>query len=253
MQTKKINTLIAACLFLLNISFANTPNSDTGKLIFHFKNIVDNRPLLLNDSLHVYHNDNGDDFYVTTFKYYISNIILTKKNGEQINMPESYFLINAADSSSLTQELTGVPPGKYTSISFTIGVDSLRNFAGAQTGCLDPAKGMFWTWKSGYIFVKMEGISSKSTSKKNRLIYHIGGAIAPENTIRTFTGTLPKTLKIKNNSQPQIDIAVNAGSLFRGTTKVSIADLSFTMGGPKSVILADNYATGMFNITAVKK
>lgn len=253
MQLKKIITLIAAGLFLINISFANKPNSDTAKIIFHFQNKVNDRPLLLNDSLHVYHNENGDDFYITTFKYYISNIILTKQNGEKVNMPESYFLINAADSSTLTQELKGVPAGKYKSISFTIGVDSLRNFAGAQTGCLDPAKGMFWTWKSGYIFVKMEGVSSKSNSKKNRLTYHIGGAIAPENTIRSFSSELPKKLKINDRSSAQIDIAVNAAALFRGTTKVNFSDLSFTMGGPKSVIIADNYANGLFNITAVKK
>lgn len=252
MKIKLMNLLAIFCLFIIS-SFTNKPKPVNTELVFHFQNMVDDKPLQLNDSLHVYHNDNGDDFYITTFKYYISNIILTKKNGEQVKMPESYFLVNAADSSTLTQELTGVPPGKYTSISFTIGIDSLRNFAGAQTGCLDPAKGMFWTWKSGYIFVKMEGISSKSTSKKNRLVYHIGGAIDPENTIRTFTGALPKTLKVKNDAQPQIDIAVNAASLFRGQTKVNIADLSFTMGGPKSVILADNYAKGLFSITAVKK
>ncbi len=252
MKRKLIYLLLIGCCFAGN-SFASKPKPANTKLVFHFQHMVDDAPLQLNDSLHVYHNDNGDDFYITTFKYYISNIILTKTNGEQVSMPESYFLINAAEPASLTQVLEGVPAGKYKSISFTIGVDSLRNFAGAQTGCLDPAKGMFWTWKSGYIFVKMEGVSSKSTSKKNRLVYHIGGAMAPENTIRTFSGALPKKLKVKNDSQPQIDIAVNAGSLFRGTTKVNIADLSFTMGGPKSVILADNYAKGLFNITAVKK
>lgn len=248
-----LNLIIIASLFLVNSSFTHKPKPANATLVFHFHNMVDDKALLLNDSLHVYHNENGDDFYVTTFKYYISNIVLTKKNGEQIRMPESYFLVNAADSASLTQELTGVPPGKYTGISFTIGVDSLRNFAGAQTGCLDPAKGMFWTWKSGYIFVKLEGVSSKSPSKRNRLVYHIGGAIAPENNIRIFSAELPNTLKIKENAQPQIDLAVNAASLFKGSTTVNFASLSGTMGGPKSIIIADNYASGLFNVISVKK
>ena len=253
MKKQIINILAAFVLLIAGSSFKPRPKLAGTNLVLNFKNMVDDRPLQLNDSINKYNNANGDDFYVTTFKYYISNIVLTKANGEEVSMPESYFLVNAAEPASLTQELTGVPAGKYKSIRFTIGVDSLRNFAGAQTGCLDPANGMFWTWKSGYIFVKMEGVSSKSASKKNRLVYHIGGAIDPENTIRTFTQELPSRLKIKDGSSPQIDITVNAASLFKGKTTVNFSDLSFTMGGPKSVIIADNYATGLFTITGVKK
>lgn len=253
MKIGRINILAVVGILLLFSSFKPKPKPASAHLVFNFKNMVDDKPLKLNDSVNTYRNANGDDFYVTTFKYYISNIVLTKTNNEEVHMPESYFLVNAADPATLTQELTGVPSGKYKSISFTIGIDSLRNFAGAQTGCLDPANGMFWTWKSGYIFVKMEGVSSKSASKKNRLVYHIGGAIAPDNTIRTFTQELPSKLKLKSESTAQIDIAVNAASLFKGAKTVNFADLSFTMGGPKSVIVADNYATGLFTITGIKK
>ena len=253
MNTKLTTTLSLLLLLFLGSSFKEKKATSFTHIYIHFQNLVDNRPLKLNDSLNKYSNANGDDFYVTTFKYYVSNIELTKKNGETINLPESYFLVNAGDPSTWTQELTNVPEGKYKSIRFIIGVDSLRNFAGAQTGCLDPTKGMFWTWKSGYIFVKMEGVSSKSTSKKNRLTFHIGGAIAPENTIRSFAQDFPKTLKARMGKDPKIDIAVNVAALFKGKTTVDFADLSFTMGGPKSLIIADNYANGLFSVTSVNK
>lgn len=240
------------CLFVLTSGFKKKPKLENGSITFHFQNVVDTKPLQLNDSTHIYHNANGDDFYVTTFKYYISNIVLTKTNGDTIHMPESYFLVNAADPATLTQKLTGVPTGKYKAVSFIIGVDSLRNFAGAQAGCLDPAKGMFWTWKSGYIFVKMEGVSSKSTSRKNRLTFHIGGATAPDNTIREFSQQLPRKLKIKNKKASLMDVAVNVAAMFKGNTTVRFSDLSFTMGGPKSVIIADNYASGLFKVTNIK-
>ncbi|WP_316930094.1 MbnP family protein, partial [Hymenobacter sp. IS2118] len=42
--------------------------------------------------------------------------------------------------------LKDIPVGDYQSVSFTVGVDSARNVAGAQTGALDPNNGMFWTW-----------------------------------------------------------------------------------------------------------
>jgi len=253
MNTKLSTAFALLLLFSLCSGFKRKPKNATAHLFIRFENFVGNRPLKLNDSLNKYTNANGDDFYITTFKYYVSNIVLTKKNGETVSLPESYFLINAADSSTWAQELRDVPEGKYKSIRFIIGVDSLRNFAGAQTGLLDPSKGMFWTWKSGYIFVKMEGVSGKSTSKKNRLTFHIGGAIAPENTIRSFAQDFPKTLKIRNEKDPQIDIAVNAAALFKGKTTVDFSKLNFTMGGPQSVIIADNYANGLFTVTNVRK
>jgi hypothetical protein len=46
-----------------------------------------------------------------------------------------------------------------TGIRFLLGVDSARNVSGIQTGALDPARGMFWTWNSGYVMAKIEGSS----------------------------------------------------------------------------------------------
>ena len=167
---KKLLILLSTILIVL-IANANPPKgghkaAQKGSLNVHFKNVVDDKDLRLNDSISFYKNANGDDFKITTFKYYISNVSLIAKNGQSVAIPDSYFLVNAADSTTLNQQITNIPEGKYTGISFIIGVDSLRNFAGAQTGVLDPAKGMFWSWNSGYIFVKFEGQSSKSTAKK---------------------------------------------------------------------------------------
>ncbi|RKR84142.1 hypothetical protein BDD43_4369 [Mucilaginibacter gracilis] len=254
----KKNLLFLACLIAITATaFANPPKGKTkdakkGNLAVHFKNVVDGKDLKLNDSTSFYKNANGDDFKITTFKYYISNVSLIAKNGDKVAIPDSYFLINAADSTTLNQQITNIPEGKYTGITFTIGVDSARNFAGAQTGVLDPAKGMFWSWNSGYIFVKLEGESPKSTAKKNRLIFHIGGAKAPNNTIRTFTQKFPKTLKISEGKLPELELVANASALFQGKTTVDFAKLNFTMGGPNSVIVADNYADGLFKITKVK-
>ena len=230
-----------------------TPATQDAKLVLRFRPRVDNRPLVLNDSSNHYKNANGDDYVVTTFKYYVSNVCLIRRNGEKVLLPDSYLLVNSADSASLEQALPAIPAGKYTAIEFIIGVDSARNFAGAQTGCLDPARGMFWNWNTGYIFVKMEGVSSKSTARQNRLTFHIGGAKSPNNTVRTFTQPLPHTLKVRNGHAPRIDVDVNAAALFRGKTQVDFAKLNFTMGGPNSVVIADNYAEGLFTVTGVQK
>ncbi|RYD74793.1 MAG: hypothetical protein EOP55_14645 [Sphingobacteriales bacterium] len=146
--------------------------------------------------------------------------------------------------------INDVPTGDYTKIEYTIGVDYARNFAGAQTGALDPINGMFWTWNSGYIFVKLEGSSPKSTATSNMLTFHIGGVVDPNNTIRTFSTEInaANPLRIRTDAKPNMHFIVNAAALFTGTTDISFASLNFTMGGANSVLVANNYAKGLFRL-----
>ncbi|WP_207428742.1 MbnP family protein [Pedobacter sp. SYSU D00535] len=254
----KLNTLLYLAATLLfgsaNLSSCKKDDggplkSETGALQIEFENRVGNQALVLNSQ--TYENANGDDFKVSMFKYYVSNLTFIKDDGTEVLVPESYFLIDAADPATRTPRVDSVPVGDYKAIKLTIGVDSLRNFAGAQDGALDPAKGMFWTWNSGYIFVKFEGSSSKSTAAANKLTFHIGGAKAPHNTIRTVTQTFSSPLRIRKDSEPELHFIVDAGALFRGATTVNFAELNFTMGGAASVLVADNYASRMFRLDHV--
>lgn len=230
---------------LISRAWSQSLPADSGKLILHFKNVVNGLPLRLNDTAANYHNAHGDKFTVNTFKYYISNIVLHNIQGQEVVLPAAYFLLNAADSTSLDPVLSHVPPGKYSGISLTIGVDSARNFAGAQEGCLDPAQGMFWTWNSGYIFLKLEGISPQSNAKLHRLTFHVGG-VRPQNTIRVQSIPLKKELTISAGQTSEAVIITHIDALFSGKNLIDFSRLSFTMGGPNAVLIADNYATGLF-------
>lgn len=218
-----------------------------GKVNLEFDNVVDAQKLELGTG--AYTNANGDDFKITTFKYYVSNLTFNKADGSKTLIPESYLLIDATDEKTTLQTIENVPAGDYVSMDFLIGVDSVRNYSGAQTGALDPAKGMFWSWNTGYIFVMLEGYSSKSTQADNKLFFHVGGAKAPNNTIRKVT--LPFAaggLRVRNNSQPEIHLFVDAAYLFKGTTNVNFATLSGLKGGTNAMLVANNYATGMFRV-----
>lgn len=240
--------LAVICLFFITSiskALSQTLPADSGKLILHFKNIINGQPLRLNDTAVNYHNEHGDKFTVNTFKYYISNIVLYDFQGKEVVLPPAYFLLNAADSTSLDPVLSHVPPGKYSAISVMIGVDSARNFAGAQEGCLDPAQGMFWTWNSGYIFLKLEGISPQSIAKLHRLTFHVGG-VKPQNAIRVQTIPLKKELTIVAGKTTEAVIVTHIDALFSGKNQVNFSKLSFTMGGPNAVLIADNYANTLF-------
>lgn len=213
-----------------------------------FEHQVNGTALALNNT--TYKNAKGEDFKISTFKYYVSNIKLTKTDGTIYSIPESYFLIDESKSASKLITVNDVPTGDYIKIEYTIGVDYARNFAGAQTGALDPINGMFWTWNSGYIFVKLEGTSPVSTATGNALTFHIGGVVDPNNTIRTFSTEINSVnpLRVRTDGKPDMHFIVNAAALFTGVTDISFATLNFTMGGANSVIVADNYAKGLFRL-----
>ena len=99
----------------------------------------------------------GDSIKIETFKFYMSGIELwndDKKVFEEIN---SFHLIDASIPGSLNLLFVVSLNLNYDKIKFNIGIDSTANVSGAMSGDLDPTKGMYWTWQSGYINFKLEG------------------------------------------------------------------------------------------------
>lgn len=240
--------VVISCLMACKKDNQETGIKEKGTFTLEFENTVSGKPLVLNSQNYI--NAHGDSYTISTFKYYVSNVKLSKADGSSFNIPESYILVDASKPSSSFVKMVDIPAGDYTGIAYTIGVDKERNLAGAQTGALDPALGMFWTWNSGYIFVKLEGKSPQSTAADNSLTFHIGGIVEPNNTIRTFSTAFSSAnpLRIRHDKIPQIHFKVDAGSLFNGKQNISFANLNFTMGGAKSVIIADNYAGNLFQL-----
>jgi hypothetical protein len=52
-------------------------------------------------------------------------------------------------------------------------------------GDLDPTKGMYWTWQSGYINFKLEGKSTICPTRNNAFEFHLGGYQPPFNCLKT--------------------------------------------------------------------
>ena len=247
----------ALVTFLLTGCKKDEPVPDTipktGTLDLEFEQRVGAAPLEL--STRSYTTPSGDQFKITTFRQYISNIRLTRADGTQYAQPESYYLLDAAVSASKILKLKDIPVGDYTGITFTVGVDSTRNVSGVQTGALDPNNGMFWTWNSGYIYTKLEGTSPQAPrpagTTEGGLVFHIGGFKSPNNTIRTVSPAFPGGTKllVRADHAPEIHLNVDVLKMFTGSTTVRFATLSNTMGGPNSVLVANNYAQGgMFTI-----
>jgi len=245
--SKYIAFLFISFISLFTFSCKEDPDTEAnlpGVIKLEFDHLVDNTELTLNNE--AYSNAHGDQFTVSDFKYYLSNITLEKADGTEYVQPESYYLIDESVPASKLITLSDIPAGEYTNLSFTIGVDSARNVSGAQTGALDPANNMFWSRDKGYIFVLLEGTSPQSPN--NNLAFRIGGFKKPYNAIRTISPTLNgQVLRVEAGKAPQLHLKVNVLDMFQGANLINFAELSSAETGANSVKIADNY-TNMFRV-----
>jgi hypothetical protein len=212
------------------------------KLAIRFKNYVGDKPLKL-DSVS-YKNALGQSYSVGMFKYYVGNFHLKNTSGEEF-VSKGYYLINQEDENSMQVAIENIPQGEYNAISFTLGIDSIDNCSGAQSGALDPVNGMFWAWNSGYIFFKMEGISAASRSTGKRLEFHIGGYKEPNNCIKIIHLQLKHPVKAGVNNE--VLIKADESFLFSGMHPVDFSKLSSVTDFHNAKIMADNYAS-MFSV-----
>lgn len=186
------------------------------------------------------HPMSAEEITFTKLKYYISNVKLKKTDGTWWSQPESYFLVEVGENTVPELSISGVPVGTYTDIEYTIGVDSTRNVSGSQTGALSTSNGMFWSWNSGYIFIKAEGTSPDSPS--GAFEYHIGGFKDENNTnaIRVNTQNFGGELAVTGSNNPMIHFYVNAARFWHGG--VLLANMNTVhMPGANAITLADNF------------
>ena len=54
-------------------------------------------------------------------------------------------------------------------------------------GDLDPTKGMYWAWQSGYINFKLEGTSDACKSRNHEFQFHVGGYQQPFYCLKSLT------------------------------------------------------------------
>jgi hypothetical protein len=232
--------------FVAGILYGNAQNTKTpavksGTVQFTFTNWVKAAPLIL-DSME-YVNLFDEPYNITKLKYYISNITVNNLK-QSFAEPGSYHLLDESNPASLSFNFDAAA-NTYNSISFTIGVDSIKNVSGAQTGTLDPANGMFWTWNSGYIFFKLEGRSALSPIINNKIEYHIGGYAAPNNALKRVTLQLPagKMLQVQAGKTSEIFIAADIDKLWQSPHDLRIAVTAVTMTpGTAAIKIADNYS-----------
>lgn len=168
---KKYCTAFAFIICFAAFSCSQRNNFIVFQPVFHGKSIQLEEKIILDDS-------NWVSF--STLKFYVSSLVL---EGASSSFKDSVYC-HLMDAEIPESFIIPIPTSDFHALSFSIGIDSSMNVAGILEGDLDPIKGMYWAWNSGYINFKLEGKSSLSTEKNKSFEFHIGGYLYPYSTIR---------------------------------------------------------------------
>ena len=211
-------------LFKIGNLFGQSPN----ELFITFFPKYNNENLQLATTYKI---NETDSLQIEIFKCYLSNFKLYKGEKLVYTEPESYHLLDVENRESLSFNLKIPENTAFSHLEFNLGIDSLTNMEGAMGGDLDPTKGMYWTWQSGYINFKLEGTSNLCDNRNNAFVYHLGGYAHPNNSIQTVRLAMKKS----SDNQPiliemdvakfleQIDLANESRVMSLGTKAIELS------------------------------
>lgn len=227
--------------------------SGEGSLIVEFDNSYAGSDLLLNAS--TYNAVDTEKIKISAVKYIVSNIKLEDENGNVYEVPknESYFIVDESSESSQMIDLSGVPAGNYTKITYGIGVDQEKYLEGAdgQGDFLTQAQdaGMMWSWQAGYKFLVFEGVyTSETTTAETAFAFHMGSHGSSVDNYKEVTLTLPSTARVRTDLSPIVHVVVDLDNILNGTTQFMLDDApQIHVDAVKSPQIATN-ASGMFMV-----
>ncbi len=197
-------------------------------LDLRFQPVLQGRKIVLNEPLRT---AAGDSITVHTLRFYLSNMVFLKNGALVFAEPDSHHLLDLEDESTPGFRVD-LPAGTagFTEIQFDLGIDSLTNTAGALGGDLDPTKGMYWAWQSGYINVKIEGKSLRCPARNHEFQFHLGGYLPPFQSVQTVRLPVPKTQNLLVDFDltaffEQVDWAKKPGIMSPGAEAVRLSQV----------------------------
>ncbi len=219
-NTMKLSALFI-CLYLSAPLFAKSKQ----ELVFKIVPTFSGKPVDFDNTY--YHLTDGDSIMLETFKCYISNVVFYKAGGVIFAESNSFHLLDASAASAMQFTIAAGSQLNYDEVGFDLGIDSTTNVSGALGGDLDPTKGMYWSWQSGYINLKLEGRSNRCKTRNNEFQFHLGGyskqtkALAP---VRIKIAAGPVVLGVALDKFFQgIDLATNNSIMIPGAAATALA------------------------------
>ncbi|RAR69271.1 MbnP family protein [Flavobacterium aciduliphilum] len=257
---KKAIALLVIATTLISCSKSEDAVSGTGSLKIQFENGFAGNELVLGAANMP--TSQNEVLKVSSIKYIVSNIVLTKEDGSTFTYPKasSYFIVDESTPSSLILNLSNVPAANYKSITFGIGVDQAQYELG-QTGIADfwttaQNAGMTWSWASGFKFLAFEGTFTSSTVTTDTSFMIHTGKTGTDYNYTEVSLALPEDALVRTNITPQIHLSTDLSKIIDGTNKINLTAHNgmgmgaMIMGGSDLPLITANLSS-MFTVEHV--
>ena len=220
-------------LIICNENALSAQNYEALKL--QFNPLFGKVALVLNQSY--FSANNNDSIQFDVLRFYISGIELLLNGKTVWKELNSFHLLDASVISSLSINLNTSSKPVFDKLKFNLGIDSITNVAGAMGGDLDPTKGMYWTWQSGYINFKLEGKSKVCNTRNNEFTFHLGGYQYPYNTLQS--------VDLNANNSNELSIIINVEEMI---SKIDLRKQNHIMSPGKEAVLLSNELNKVFSV-----
>ncbi len=181
------------------------------------------------------YNVGGTDIQAEFLAYYITDIKLVKNDDSEKRI-DTVLLVKADQPFSLE---TSIDAGDYKAIKFNVGIaDSSVNHgdpvlypSNHPLALQNPS--MHWSWNSGYIFFKLDGLADTSANNQHGvtepLTFHLGGL----SSVRTIT--VNETFSVvgthSNPGKYEADVVLDVADVFTGIN-LKTDRVTMTMNNP---------------------
>jgi hypothetical protein len=187
----------------------------------------------------------GETITPLNLRFYVSHVALTRQTEAPLPVdlvtaagevePYGVHLFNAEDAASSVMRVLA-PPGQYTGVSFTLGVDDACNSEPPSLHAppLTDASQMTWPHLAGYLFLRYEAQVTPAAARPNQI--HMGGT--PR---RVFAPTVSATGQLRVPDAPEISVHLNLqmDHVFRGATSEIDPSAQSPLAGFPEVLAGD--------------
>ena len=187
-------------IFLFFIICFSAFSQDARIINVLFSPIINNEVLKINNEI-VIDTAQNVKINISKLKFYVSHLGLYKNEKLVWQDNVAAHLMDAENDMSI--KLTIKNNIDFNIIKFGLGIDSVTNVSGALDGDLDPLKGMYWTWQSGYVNFKLEGTMPDKNWVNQKFEYHLGGYSGENNSYNAIV--------LKSENSDLINIQLDAG------------------------------------------
>jgi hypothetical protein len=209
-------------------------------LSLNFTHTVDGDPLEIDQM--IYTNAAGQNYNVQTLRYLISDITLHTVNGNSFLLDEVHF-ITISDSSTFNLEIQDLNSAHYSSISFTMGLDSIKNITDLY---LNESFFPSFAWPEfmggGYHYMQLEG---DFTTALQGYATHTGGT---DGIDFSFNKNFPVAINIENaNTTVIINMEIN--NWYNNPNTIALTSDGIMEDSNKQMQLKQNGMTDVFSVS----